>query len=557
MPSMTDYDFDLGASSFPITSRAPAAQCWFDRGLAWVYGFNHDEGAACFRRAAEADPDCAMAYWGEAYACGPFYNMTWDLFGPRELEEATGVCYRAARRAVARAPATTEIEQALIHALARRFQADHVVSTAVFGDWDDAYARAMREVYAQFSGELDVIALFAEAMMTRTPWQLWDVASGEPADGAETVEVIAVLESGLQLSAKRSEPPHIGVLHMYIHALEMSPAPELALPAADALRDRSPDNGHLQHMPAHIYVLCGQYADALAVSEKAITADDKYLRHAGAYNFYATARCHDLHMKMHAAMLAGRYQPAKHATEAMIGALPEDLLRIDKPYMAMILETYYAMTVHVPVRFGDWQRIIDAPLPPDPHLYCVTIPMSHYAKGVAYAATGDIGRAEIERSRLHESLLRVPSDRLVANNLASEVLEIATFMLDGELAYRKGDFDIAFDHLREAIRVDDDLNYSEPWPWMHPPRHALGALLLEQDRAEEAEQVYRVDLGLDPALARCRQNPDNVWSLHGYVECLKRRGEQDHHAAVEERLTLALSHADVVIGASCYCRTGR
>ena len=552
---MVDYDFDLGSGSCPITTQSPDAQRWFDRGLAWTYGFNHEEGVVCFRNAAEADPDCAMAYWGEAYASGPFYNMTWDLFSPREAQEATGVCYRAVRNAMARTDATTGVEQALIRAMARRFQADHVVSAETFRAWDDAYADAMRDVYAEFPEDLDVIALFVEAMVTRTPWKLWDVDKGEPARGADTVEAIAVLESGLQLSADRGEAPHIGILHMYVHTLEMSPAPERALPAADALRDRSPDNGHLQHMPAHIYVLCGHYSDALAVSEQAILADKKYLEYAGAYNFYTTARCHDLHMKMQAAMLAGLYQPARQAAEAVVDGLPEDLLRTDKPLMAMILEGYYSVTVHVPVRFGQWQQIIDAPLPDDPQLYCVTIVMSHYAKAVAYAATGDISRAEIEQSRFGESLLRVPQDRLQANNLASEVLAIAAQMLEGELAYRKGNFDIAFDHLRDAVRLDDNLSYSEPWPWMHPPRHALGALLLEQARVAEAERVYRADLGLDATLSRCRQHPDNVWSLHGYVECLRRRGAQRELPALEQRLALALARADVPINASCCCRT--
>lgn len=341
--------FDLGPHTHPITTRSPDAQIWFDRGLVWAYGFNHDEAVVCFRHAAAADPDCAMAYWGEAYASGPYYNMTWDFFGPAEVRDATRICHHAAQRALALADTCSGLEQALIGALNQRFPVGHVVDPDTFASWGDAYADAMREVHARFPESLDVIALFAEAMMTRTPWKLWNVDLGQPAAGADTLEVLEVLEAGLSLSepADSGNPPHVGILHMYIHALEMSPHPERALPAADALRDRSPDNGHLQHMPAHIYALCGLYSSAITVSNHAIAADDKYLQHAGPYNFYTTNRCHDLHMKIHAAMLAGRYAAAHEAAEKMRETLTEDLLRIDKPYMAMLLEDYHAMLVHV------------------------------------------------------------------------------------------------------------------------------------------------------------------------------------------------------------------
>ena len=549
--------FDLGPHTHPITTRSPDAQIWFNRGLVWAYGFNHDEAVVCFRHAAAADPDCAMAYWGEAYASGPYYNMTWDFFGPAEVRDATRICHHAAQRALALADTCSGLEQALIGALNQRFPVGHVVDPDTFASWGDAYADAMREVHARFPESLDVIALFAEAMMTRTPWKLWNVDLGQPAAGADTLEVLEVLEAGLSLSepADSGNPPHVGILHMYIHALEMSPHPERALPAADALRDRSPDNGHLQHMPAHIYALCGLYSSAITVSNHAIAADDKYLQHTGPYNFYTTNRCHDLHMKIHAAMLAGRYAAAHEAAEKMRETLTEDLLRIDKPYMAMLLEDYHAMLVHVPVRFGHWQEIVDMALPNDPQLYPVSIAMMHYAKGVAHAALGNVGLAEQEASQFGAACAAVPADRVYANNLASEVLEIANAMLAGEIAYRRAEFEAAFTHLREAVRLDDALNYSEPWPWMHPPRHALGALLLEQDHPAEAASVYRADLGIEPTIARCRQNPENVWSLHGYVECLRRCGEQRELALVQQRLDQALALADVTINASCCCRT--
>ena len=553
---MADY-FDLGTHTFPITTTSPEAQTWFDRGMAWVYGFNQDEAVVCFRNAAALDANCAMAYWGEAYACGPFYNMTWDKFSEEEASEATGVCYRATRKALECAGSATALEQALVAALVRRFQKCHPVCLEEYAVWERAYADAMREVYAGFAGHIDAIALAAEALVTRTAWRLWNTATGVPADGADTLEALEMLESGLRLIEDRGETPHLGILHMYLHSLEMSPTPDKALPAADALYDLSPDNGHLQHMPAHIYVLCGRYDDAIRVSDNAIAADDKFVEHAGSHNFYSVNRCHDLLMKMHAGMLAGHLESTRQAARGMIERLPEDLLRIDKPYVAMLLEGYYSATEHVPVRFGQWQTIIDSEPPHDAALYPLTLVMSHYARGIAYAATGQIEAAQDERSLFLEALGAVPEDHIMGNNPTINVLAVGEQMLEGELCYRQRDYETAFDHLREAVRRSDHLNYSEPWPWMHPPRHALGALLLEQGQHEEAEQVYRSDLGLEDTVPRCQQHPDNVWSLHGYAECLKHRGDETALAEVAPRLAEAIRLADIPIRSSCCCRTDR
>ena len=552
---MQDY-FDLGRHTFPVTTASAGAQTWFDRGLAWIYGFNHDEAAVCFRKAIELDPGFAMAYWGEAYACGPFYNMTWEQFSEPEAREATGVCYRAVQNALTRAGSVSPLERALIEALVQRFQQDHPVGPEVFSVWQDAYASAMRDVYQRFPEHPDVIALTAEALVTRTPWMLWDVASGEPAQDADTLEALEILETGMRLMQARCEEPHLGILHIYLHTLEMSPAPDKALSAADALYDLSPDNGHLQHMPAHIYVLCGRYDDAIEVSDKAVEADDKYVEHAGAYNFYAVNRCHDLLMKMHAAMLAGRLEATLQAARILVDRLPEELLRIDKPYMAMLLEGYYASTGHGLVRFGRWRSIIDTEPPGDPTLYPTTLAMHHYARSVAFSATGQIEAAESERLRFIEALKAIPEQRIMGNNATRAVLAVGRQMLDGELCYRKQDYARAFEYLRQAVRLNDALSFSEPWPWMHPPRHALGGLLLEQGRYEEAERVYRADLGLDDVVPRCQQHLDNVWSLHGYVECLRHRQDEAALSVFEPRLARALASADVPINASCCCRTG-
>lgn len=550
-----NYSFDLGGYSRSITTTRPEAQVWFDRGLVWCYGFNHEEAVECFKQAASIDPGCPMAYWGIAFASGPFYNLPWMLMNETETRWSIKSGYTAVHKALTLSSVGTAVEGALIHALSRRFQSDQLVAIEILHGWDDAYADAMRKVHKKFPTDLDVIAFFAEAMMTRTPWKLWDIHSGQPVDGADTLESIAVLERGLEHISKNSIEPHPGILHMYLHVLEMSPTPDKALDAAEQLSDLCPDAGHLQHMPAHIYVICGRYHDAIAVSEKAIAADDKFLEIVGYDNFYTTSSCHDLHMMMYASMFAGRYEPAINAAEAITRALTADLLAVDRPHMAATLEGYYSMFVHVLVRFGKWQEIIARPLPDDPALYCVSTAMCHYARSVAYSALGQIEAAEAESLLFGEAVGRITETRFFFNNIAHDILAIGEAMMMGELEYRKENLDVAFDHLERAVVLDDELYYTEPWAWMHPPRHALGALLLEQGRVSEAEHVYRADLGIDGSLARSSQHPNNVWAMHGYVECLERSGKLDQAGDIRARLDIALEQAGREITSSCACRS--
>jgi tetratricopeptide (TPR) repeat protein len=212
------------------------------------------------------------------------------------------------------------------------------------------------------------------------------------------------------------------------------------------------------------------------------------------------------------------------------------------------------MKQHVLVRFGKWREIIAQNLPEDRELYCSNVAMMHYAKAVAHSALGNVAEAEAERALFVVAKARVPDSRLIHNNTVLALLDVAEAMLNGELEYRKGDHDAAFAHLRRSVELSDALPYDEPWGWMQPPRHALGALLLEQGRIEEAEAVYRSDLGLDGSLSRACQHPDNLWSLHGLHECLMRRGEKAEMPLIKQRLDLAQARAEIPIKASCFCR---
>lgn len=551
----TSENFDLGAHTKLISTTSDKAQRWFDLGLNWCYGFNHEEGVKCFQKALEFDPECVMAYWGVAFGCGPFYNMPWRDFCSEEATQCTRLTYDNIHKARSFAKNASALENALVEALAFRFQKPHAVSPGEFDRWDDDYASAMRGVYQSYGDDHDVMALFAEALMTRTPWKLWDVRKGVPASRADTLEALEVLEKSIAIRDAQRLPPHPAILHLHIHVLEMSNEPERAMRSADRLATICPDAGHMNHMPGHIYVLCGDYEKAKTASEKAINADDKYVAYAGPYNFYVTAVCHDLHMMMYACMFLGQFEPARRAAQKMCSTLSKDVLSVKgRPQLANTMEGYYSMMMHVLVRFGRWQEIVDTPLPDDRDLYCVSIAMFHYARGVAYAALKKFVAAESELQLFHEALKRIPTDRKFFNNPAHSILGVGEEMLNGELEYHKENYTEAFEHLRESVCRDDNLEYTEPWAWMHPPRHALAALLAEQGHYEEAEEVYRTDLGLNGKLQRCAHHPDNVWALHGLVECLKQRGEEQERPVLEAKLMRALEKTDIPITSSCLCR---
>jgi tetratricopeptide (TPR) repeat protein len=552
-----DGYYDLGSFTWPVTTSEPEAQLWFDRGMAWCYGFNHDEAIVCFQRALGHDPGCAMAHWGIAYAIGPNYNKPWEDFDDDDLRQSLDLALASiAAAAQAAAAGVSDVERALIVALAARFPSspDEPSGPDAFEAWNDAYADAMRAVYQSHRHDLDVCALFAEAVMNRTPWALWELVSGEPAEGAGTVEAVEVLETAFAEFDAIGAGRHPGLLHMYIHLMEMSPHPERALIAGDTLVDLIPDSGHLVHMPTHIDVLCGHYQNVVARNHAAVVADRRYLEQEGAANFYTLYRCHNYHFKAYGAMFLGQYGPAMEAAKEMVETLPAGLLGPDDMPLADWLEGFVPVDQHVLIRFGKWQEILDQPLPEDPDLYCVTTAMMRYARAVAYASTQRVAEAEQEREAFGAARDRVPESRMLFNNTCLDILAVAEAMMAGEVEYRKGNHDTAFEHLERAVELDDNLPYDEPWGWMQPTRHALGALLMEQGRLAEAEAAYRADLGLDGQLRRACWHPDNVWSLHGLHECLTRRGETVEAGHIKQRLDLAVARADVPIESSCYCR---
>jgi tetratricopeptide (TPR) repeat protein len=548
--------FNLGTHSRKISTTSPEAQRWFDLGLNWCFGFNKNEAIKCFRRALEFDPRCVMAHWGIAYGSGPFYNLTWREHGLEEANAVTRLGFDHIAAARTLSDEASELENRLVEAMACRIQKPHAVSGEEFDRWDDEYAAELRRVFTHYPDDHDVMALLVEALITRTPRRLWNVKTGEPAKGSDVIEALNVCNRAIDLADRQGVQPYPAIVHLHIHALEMSNTPEQGRRSADTLATLRHDAGHLNHMPGHIYMLCGDYAKAKEASERAIVADDMYLDYAGPLTFYTVACAHDLNLMMCVCMFMGRYRDAIDTANKMCRLVSKEVLKVKgRPKFTMSLEGYYSMKTHVMVRFGRWQEIIDEPLPDDPDLYLASTAMLHYAKGIAHATLKQFEEADVERMRFHASLRRIPPERQFFNNAAHDILGVGAKMLDGELEYHKGNYEAAFAHLRESVRLDDNLEYIEPWAWMHPPRHALGALLMEQGHFAEAEEIYRDDLGLSGRIQRCAQHPDNVWALHGLVECLRRRDEQVALPEMQKRLAAALAMADVAITSSCMCRT--
>ena len=503
-----------------ITTGSTDAQRYFDQGLILYYGFNHDGAIASFKQAAAFDPECAMAYWGQAISAGPNINNTF-------MDSAAArLAWENVRRAQELAPLTTPIERALIGALAARYAWPQPEDRKAL---DVAYADSMRTVWHRFPDDPDVGTLFADAMLNLRPWDLW-LPTGAPQPG--TPEIIATLERVLAFS-----PAHIGACHFYIHTMEASHTPGKALAAADSLRGRVPGAGHLLHMPSHIDVRLGHYQNVIEANLRGITSDSTWLSQPGFYAFY---RAHNFHFLAYGAMFEGRKQLAMKAARDMVSNIPIEVVR----EYADFLDGFIAVPIHVMVRFGLWEEILAEPGPPADLVG--TTAFWRYGRTVAFSALGRVKEAGEELRAFKKAFASVPESRLIGNNPVRKVLEVGLPMAEGEYEYRCGNYAKAFRLLGLAVQRDDSLRYDEPWGWMMPVRHSLGALLLERGKIGEAERVYREDLGL---------HPNNGWSLKGLAECLHRTGRHAEAEATNERFQAAWARADIELKASCFCRT--
>jgi tetratricopeptide (TPR) repeat protein len=499
----------------------PEAQEWFDQGIQLLYGFNHDEAIRSFEKAAEVDPDCAMCWWGSAYARGLHIN------NPQMGEEQSRMAYEATQKALAVLDDETPVEHALIEAVATRYEWPAPEDRDPL---DEAYADAMEAAYEKYPNDADVSALYAESLMNLQPWDLW-THDGEPK--GRTLEILAVLEHTMTIDSN-----HPGANHFYIHAIEASPWPEKGLPSAERLVDLVPGSGHLVHMPSHIFIRTGRYADAADANARAIAADEAYFAKAPEPDFYSLYFLHNIHFLSYAAMMEGRYETALDAARKIERQIPPKFL---KNYVTFA-DGFMPTTLHVFVRFGKWEEILAEPEPESYRL--LSRAERHYARAVALANLFRISEARAELAQFEEVAAQLTEEWRVGNNPALDVIGIARNMAEGEIAYKSGDAEKAFELLRGAVAMEDKLVYDEPPGWMQPVRHALGALLLADGRAEEAEEVYREDL---------ERHPNNGWGLLGLHKSLEAQEKFAEASAIAMDVQKAWARADVKPKASCYC----
>jgi len=509
---------DLGTHHHPITTTSPEAQRYFDQGLRLIYAFNHDEAIRAFKEAARLDPSCAMAQWGVAFALGPNYNLPLDA-------ERNRAAFEAMEQAVRLAAKASEPERAYIAALAKRYSLALDADRKVL---DRAFADAMRQVSRAFPDDLDAATLYAESLMDLRPWDLW-TPDGRPQPG--TPEILATLERVIN-----KDPIHPGANHYYIHAVEASPHPDRALASAGRLGKLVPGAGHLVHMPSHVYMRVGRYAEAAEANRQAITVDRRYLEREKPQGVYPMMYYpHNIHFLWAAACMEGRSTEAIAAARDLSGALSDDMVR------AMPMTEYFVPTpLFALARFGKWDAILKEPAPPVDLQYSAG--MWHYARGLALAASGRFDDAAHERDSVEVAAALMPSDRIVGDNTpAATALRLAAAALAGELAARRGRTNEAVHHLEIAVRLQDGLPYAEPPPWYYPTRQSLGAVLLEAGRAKAAELVYREDL---------RRNPNNGWSLFGLSQSLRAQGAERRADGIDARFRDAWKQADVTLTAS-------
>jgi tetratricopeptide (TPR) repeat protein len=502
---------DLGTHHKRISTRVPAAQQYFDQGLRLTYGFNHAEAIRSFTRAAELDPACAMCYWGIALAYGPHVNAPMD--------SASGVAaYAAAQKALALKSNAPVRERAYIEAVAQRYEAAPPADRARL---DTAYSRAMAKLAKNYPDDLDAATLYAESLMDLRPWNYWR-PDGTPYEG--TTEIVRQLRRVIA-----ANPNHPGACHYYIHAVE-AVDPKAAVPCAERLARLMPGEGHMVHMPAHIYIRVGRWNDAVKANQHAIHTDEMFIEGQNPQGVYPLAYYpHNIHFLAFASTMAGRSAQAIEASNTLTSKVNVDVAR--QVGMLQEMLPYHTLTL---TTFGKWDEVLAQPLPPSD--IRLSYAMAYYARGVAYAAKQQWAEAKAALDTVTAINAATPDGAESKTPLA-----IAVHALTGEIASRRGDLDAGITHFREAIKVEDAGLYFEPPKWYYPVRHSLGAVLLKAGKNAEAEQAYREDL---------KRFPENGWSLFGLAQALKAQGKNAEAARVEARFRKAWADADVTLVAS-------
>ncbi|WP_341839057.1 hypothetical protein [Chitinophaga caseinilytica] len=512
----------LGGIDFKITTANPEAQRYFNQGLMLAYGFNHAEAARSFHEAARLDSTCAMAYWGFAYVLGPNYNAGME-------EDNFQRAYEAAAKAQSLSANSSPVEKALIGALSARYAKEPPEDRKPL---DIAYSAAMKKVYAQFPSNPDVGTMYAESMMNLHPWDLYDKITKVPR--AWTPAIVKLLEQLI-----RQHPKHAGAHHFYIHAVETSARPEVAMASAGLLDTLVPGAGHLLHMPSHIYINTGDYHLGSLSNIHAVTADSTYATACNAQGAYPLAYYpHNYHFLVATATLEGNSKWAWDAAQKLHAHTSEAIMRM--PGWGT-LQHYYTIPMYVAVKLSMWDTILALPAPPADLVYPRAV--WHYAKGMAYLGKHDLKSAGVEMDSLH--LLAADTtlkDITIWNiNTTADLAQIASKVLTAGVALQQGKPDEAATLLQDAIALEDRLNYNEPPDWFFSVRHHLGAVLLKAGKFKEAERVYLDDL---------KTWRKNGWALIGLQAALSKQNKTAEAQKAKAAFDEAWKYADVKIASS-------
>jgi tetratricopeptide (TPR) repeat protein len=514
----------LGDLQHPITTRSPEAQRYFNQGLTLAYAFNHVEAIRSFEAAAKLDPNCAMAYWGIAYSSGPHVNK------PMSEEDNTRA-WRALRQAQSTRTMVSPREQDYIKAMASRYEAEFSEDRA---NLDVAYAEAMRDVAKQHPDDLDAQVMLAEALMNTMPWDYW---LGDRSPKPETEEAIAALRRVITRN-----PDHPGANHLYIHAVEAGPSPELGLPAADRLLGFAPEAGHLVHMPSHIYMRVGQYHDASRANELAIAADRSYIQSCRAQGFYPGVYYpHNVHFLWWSTLFEGRSADASRAARQVADIAID---AVCGPTPVLEAPRFRHLPWLTAARFGRWDEVLNVELPPATNSFLVDRVMWHYTRGLAFAARKQATPAAQEHSAL-VALLRSPEAAELDNPQfpGTGILAVAEHLLAAKVAQARGDHTAMIQHFEEAVAAENALPYMEPAFWSLPARQTYGAALLQAGKPGQAEQVFRDDLVVYPR---------NGWSLFGLEQALRAQGRAQAADNVHREFQAAWENADVQLDLAWY-----